>query len=137
MTLQQFGFWGADRPRNRTFTYNFTVGPPHHSSTSAQSANHMMLRTNLVENPPLFGPMQLKPVLLKGSLYLPFYFHLGTYLSNLLQLISLSKCNIYIYDNLDQLFLSTHIFFKLSMQTNDKNTEQNKIFAVSAGYIVY
>ena len=81
--------------------------------------------------------MQLKPVLLKGSLCSPFYFHIGTYSSNLLYLISLSKCNIYIYDNLDQLFLSTHIFFKLSMQTNDKNTEQNKIFDVSAGYIVY
>lgn len=80
--------------------------------------------------------MQLNPVLLKGSLYLPFYFHISTYLSNLLHLISLSKCNIYIYDNLDQLFLSTHIFLKLFMQTNGKNTEQKKIFDVSAGLFI-
>ena len=34
-------------------------------------------------------------------------------------------------------YFCPHIFFKLYMQTNDKNTEQNKIFDVSAGYIVY
>lgn len=66
--LIEVGLSGSDPLNGQKFVYNFTVTPYPHSQTTVDQVvlQHIVTEETLRTN----GPMQFKPVLFKGYLYL-------------------------------------------------------------------